>query len=456
MWRPLGEGRCLLLCQCSSSTDYAGRLAKACHRILARSRSSTQAPKILTADRKKISKYSHTSPDRYRKWSKDQRNERLETSRLSLSLTSPLIHSGVVSQVRQTESALQSTFHAQAETQNSARKCELHLADRSLVPSPCNLLGKGNSDPFNAATIRITPAAHELLFLASQFSLFWAWPVSVSAIFLRRAKEDFLTDLQDSLSHDAHLHTILAAGAYVKEDSFDLAETSPPQRAIQHKIHAMACLRKALAKPSWPTANNTLITVLRLFSLEFWAGNYHAAELHHRAAREFVQKHKFPGWHDSATFFVSDVWLAGALLRKPLTCSSNWTPGPWTGQSIARSFPAVQTSSISIHVSIPESLRGAFIEIWEIVSIKQQLERLSENDKFHVVNWIDTLSAAIKGKLLETFADLAAVQPGFLNSPKDLVLATSALAAMLFLKLSSSLATLSRPRTGTLKPHLNR
>ncbi|KAK5296273.1 hypothetical protein LTR43_002825 [Exophiala xenobiotica] len=393
--------------------------------------------------------FSHVSRT-YRKWSKDQRNKRLKTPRLSSSLAAPLTHSGVVCQIRQTESALQSNSPTQPETQNLARDGELRPEDRSLVPSPCNLLGKGNSDPFNAATIRITPTAHELLFLASQFFVFWAWPASVSKVFLRMAKEDFLTDLQDSLSHDAHLHTILAAGAYVKESSCDLAKTSTPQRAIQHKIHAMTSLRKTLAKHSWPTANNTLITVLGLLSLEFWAGNYQAADLHHRAAREFVQKHKFPGWHDSATFFVSDVWIAGALLRKPLASSSDWDPGSWTGQSIALTIPAVQISSTSIHVSVPESIRGTFVDISEIVSIKQRIGQLSEADKFHVVSWIDTRSAAIKGKLLETLADFTAVRPGFLHSPADLVFATTALAAVLFLNMIFILSD-----TGATKSDLN-
>jgi hypothetical protein len=296
------------------------------------------------------------------------------------------------------------------------------------------MLNQGNSDPFNASTLHITPVASELLHLASDFYVFWAWHVTVSKGFLQNAKTDWLADIQKSLSHDTHLHAMLAAGAYVKERSFSsLNSAHVQQRAVLHKTHAISCLRRDLSKAEVSAANAVLITILRLLALEFYSGNYHAAALHHRVAREFIQKHKFPGWHDAATFSIADVWIATALLRRPLASSADWDPGPWSDQAASSSLILGPLLPSNVHHSIPLLLQATFQDIREVVAVKQQLKNVAECFKLPVVSWIDTRTAALKGRLLEISAETSSLRSRSVHNSRDVLLVSSSLAAIIFL-----------------------
>lgn len=305
----------------------------------------------------------------------------------------------------------------------------------SRASGPLTLLNKGNSDPFNAATMDITPAINELLCLASEFYVFWAWPINSSAIYFRKAKEDWMKEIRDSLSHEAHFHVILAKGTYVKERPPAMVAAKDVERGLMYKTRAMSCLRQGLCEAAPGAANAVLMTILRLLSLEFYVGNFHAAAMHHSAARQFIHSHEFPGWHDPATFAIADVWVASALLRPPSSSPKSWDPGPWSSQPQCKSTSINGRFSATLDERIVPCLRDTFYNVHEVVTIRTQLGILTESERFQVVCWIDARSAAIKATVLEQLTDITATHPGLRTTDGNLIAPSCMIAVVLFMNI---------------------
>ena len=95
---------------------------------------------------------------------------------------------------------------------------------RSTTPVPTVHLMKGNSDPFSASALPITPEFHEELQLSSQFHNFWSWSVSVSSIFRDKAHKSWLRSVRGAVHGIAEMHVLLAMGSANKTRLLSAAE----------------------------------------------------------------------------------------------------------------------------------------------------------------------------------------------------------------------------------------
>ena len=244
--------------------------------------------------------------------------------------------------------------------------------------SPASICG--SSDPFQASAVSITADVNELLHLASQFHVFWAWPVASSSIYYARSQQDWAGDVNASLGIPAQMHAMLAHGAAAKAGMPGCDSPETRARAIHHHVEAIALLQKDLRPQQNADPAAALITVLRLFSLEIYAGRFQAALWHHNAARQMIKRWKFPKWHDSdANFALAEGWLSTAMLRRPISKPQDFGLGLKSAkEGLSHLAVPLESKAPDVPEDVPAVMKCLFRDMQDLVAVMQLLSQDGE------------------------------------------------------------------------------
>ena len=273
-------------------------------------------------------------------------------------------------------------------------------------PNPASICG--SSDPFKASAVSITADVNELLHLASQFHVFWAWPVASSSIYNTRSQQDWAGDVNASLGIPSQMHAMLAHGAAAKAALLGCNDAQTRARAAHHHVEAIALLRQDLRPHQNTDPAAALITILRLFSLEIYAGRFQAALWHHNAARQMIKLWKFPAWHDSdANFALAEGWLSTAMLRRPISKPQDFGLGSKSAkEGLSHLAVPLKFKVPDIPEDVPDVLKCLFRDMQDLVAIMQLvLQMENSEDEFAAVSWVDARGSALRAALLTMWYD---------------------------------------------------
>jgi hypothetical protein len=320
---------------------------------------------------------------------------------------------------------------------------------------PIGLLQKGNSDPFTASAIPITPEINELVQLSSHFYVFWAWAVSVSLLFKAKADRAWIESARARIQGKDDMHVMLSAGAYIKAHLFDQSHNPEGRerlivRGLMHKTQVLTQLRKDLAHG----AGAKLETILGLVALEFGTGNFEAAIWHHYAAKKLISSLANPENKTTTNdeqkepiFAVAEVWTAAAALQKATPCGMvDWEGERNTPTASACQLPApspllflYDLEWLALHHGIHLTLQPVFKQIQKTTLYLGQLHKLDDEvEIFTTVSYLDTKSATLRAKLLEIWVDFDNTRR-LLNERTrtldDLLFSATCLSALLFINI---------------------
>ena len=312
----------------------------------------------------------------------------------------------------------------------------MHMRSFLSISQP---LVRGNSDPFAASPVPITADVNDYLTLGSQFYVFWTWPVYASPLFRSRAQGDWEEAVQNSFRSPSEMHAMLAGGAYVRADRSLGGADKYVVRATSHKTQAMRKLREGLISKDLKGSAVLLWTVLRLLALEIYDGNFEAAMFHHRAAKQIIRYHKFPDWHHDShlIFFAAETLVCTALLQKPAPMERQWGAGPppeepnicEIGDKAIDSAAEYDT----IHQAVSSELRQTFLDIRKVSRCMQNLGNIKdEEQKFHIVTYLDTRAAILKARILTLWVDFNTAHRGASLSSTDIMFSACSMAALVF------------------------
>ncbi|KPI37162.1 uncharacterized protein AB675_1553 [Cyphellophora attinorum] len=196
---------------------------------------------------------------------------------------------------------------------------------------------KGNSDPFGACVLPLTPERSQALKSALRCFVFAAWPEDAKSVFRARlGDKGSHIDLSHAISSDAELNAILASGYYAQ----NVLDPGAGREALSHRLRSIELLRQRLQE-ALPLAN--LLTLMRLLiSLDFNSGDFESARVHLRGIRSLCQHDHQLESNLREVVRNSDVWIAMALLSKPDIDPAQHDPGPPAQQKWYSTLPAAQ------------------------------------------------------------------------------------------------------------------
>ena len=241
---------------------------------------------------------------------------------------------------------------------------------------PQTILSKGNSDPFNAASLPITPRLHEILmfyinnFLPTYYDInLVSSPSSQATLAYRHieAKNDHAGAL--AMLHDQSV----APGFFLAYGSILADLSSNPEHRMEIlrlKGTAVASLQTIL-KTLQSDSNKTIQAVMLLFQAAVFSGDFAEATMHGRILQNLMyQKAKNEGHqaidigHLFQTLWLS-LSLAATTSAKPIFDVDEWAPNVFTAvlgsYNISQNPESTTTAPfLDLDSSIKGNLRNIF------------------------------------------------------------------------------------------------
>jgi hypothetical protein len=266
---------------------------------------------------------------------------------------------------------------------------------------------KGNSDPFGASVVPLTPERSQALKSALRCFVFAAWPEDAKSVFRARlGDKGSHIDLSHAVSSDAELNAILASGYYAQ----NVLDPVAGRQALSHRLRSIELLRQRL-QTSLPPAN--LLTLIRLLiSLDFNSGDFESARVHLRGIRSLCQHDRQLENNLREVVRNSDVWIAMALLSKPDIDPAQHDPGPPAQQEWYASLPVAQRGKF-VRSQLPAAVATVLgVELDRLLSaaktVMQGKDAITlpgnEQTRSPMVFWTSRRGSATTGGLMTQYA----------------------------------------------------
>ena len=339
-----------------------------------------------------------------------------------------------------------STNHERDGRPQNRRSGSPHVHLRASNPSLVAWLG--NSDPFGAAALPLTPQLYEIIGLAQRFLVFSPWPNKAGFLY-RVPNEDTANSqisLQAIMSSDAEIHAILAGGYQVAADI--AANSEALTRWSCHKAQAVALLRQRLSEEG---LSHSLATLIRLLiALDFQAGDHSAALVHLRGLWNVSQQ--TPAMQASVLplLLISDMWIALSLLRKPEIPAQVYDPGGRRFQPFERALNRLESEiscgesaglgTLNLDVILEPQTSSMLNAARENVDTKSILGHIEDAHlRLGVVEWMQGRGLVVAAVLLGVYTEaIEAAGSRDLDAPvviKKYMNAACALCIILFMHL---------------------
>ena len=307
-------------------------------------------------------------------------------------------------------SSLASSIHIDTGNSQPIYRLDLLGATSAHVSSP--IFWKGNSDPFAAAVVPITPEKHSMIQRAQQFQVFTLYLLGASASFREQWDGDMRRSTKEAVSERASMHTILAAGCYVLARSGNQEQML--RLALEHKTESIKSVRLALQNN--PSANVTY-PVFNLIALDFVSGNYTAARQHMHALRQILTSRYLDKSRDVLfarslmTLNISDVWIAYSSCLRTQVPISEWDRGRDAHPPIEHGpRPGDYQKRLARSILEPVLKDDFYPDLIDGLSRASLLKKMASsmpdlNEQERLVIWLHLRFAALSGWVLNRLMD---------------------------------------------------
>ncbi|KAK5045691.1 hypothetical protein LTR84_009060 [Exophiala bonariae] len=241
--------------------------------------------------------------------------------------------------------------HTLKEVKAAPGGCALPVMDHTYL-SPNTLIQHGNSDPFSASPIRITPRYH---------SLISTWQSVFTQTIIPSGSQKTATTLMawenegiEMIKCAEQLHFILAWTSLLQSFTMPASQLKEQLRmqSLAHSTAGIASLRKNL-----PTMAKlrTLRAVFHLMGADLYSGYLPAAVSHFHALVDIVMSiggfNHLP-WETQRYIVISDLTISAAIKdTKPVFGVDEWDPGP-----AATVMSPLELDTLAIDLSKQQSL----------------------------------------------------------------------------------------------------
>jgi hypothetical protein len=289
------------------------------------------------------------------------------------------------------------------------------LLNRSLQSSLRSPLQKGNSDPFSAAVLPITPFMALLINVWQGVYLETVWPIDAGAAWRVPALLSWQNDCRDMIANKARLHGLLTWTLMLQIRS--LPES--PNRAellLQFLSHKNKCLESLRRDLSQGANNLSMVPVLwHLTGAEFYSGDLNTATVHFTALKAMVEScgglQALP-WALRTLVVVADMTLSQVKMEHPLFSTDQWDPGSIfaklsnaEAQTLARS-PHLTGNP---HLELPESVTDIFRDYQELLAVYELVEAIPNGARrTELLCWAQRRQYALNSRVTKRRIDITA------------------------------------------------
>ncbi|OQV04706.1 hypothetical protein CLAIMM_09555 [Cladophialophora immunda] len=218
------------------------------------------------------------------------------------------------------------TGHTSKEKANNSS----NLWEQLSCPSPSTLMQHGNSDPFSASAVQITPQNHSLI--ATWQTIFVQTVIPSEIQKSSTSLTVWNTEGIDMIECAERLHFVLAWTTLLQSTTMPTLQMKKQLmlEALSHKAAGIVTLRKNLPTLARLTA---IRAVWHLMGAELYSGYLTAALTHFHAMVDLVVSggglDSLP-WELKKLVIVSDMTMSAARKTKPTFKVDEWDPGSVT------------------------------------------------------------------------------------------------------------------------------
>jgi hypothetical protein len=289
------------------------------------------------------------------------------------------------------------------------------LLNRSLQSSLRSPLQKGNSDPFSAAVLPITPFMAFLINVWQGIYLETVWPIDAGAAWRTPALLSWQNDCRDVIGNKARLHALLTWTLMLQISS--LPESSNRAKLLlQFFTHKNRCLESLRRDLSQGATNLAMVPVLwHLTGAEFYSGELNTAMIHFTALKTIVEScgglQALP-WAMQKLVIVADMTLSPVRMEPLLFSVEQWDPGsilPKLSHAEAQTLTCSPHLTGSLHVELPESIADIFGYYRELLAVYELVETMPGGfRRTELLCWAQLRQYALNSRVTKRRIDIAA------------------------------------------------
>ena len=302
----------------------------------------------------------------------------------------------------------------QEDTKNSIRPSRTteHHALESLQraqPSPLSLVQRGNSDPFGAAALPITPLRSQLITIRANMYIDVVWPTEVSVAARKPALQAWRSEIRGIIGDEARMHAMFAVSLSSKSMRFPDSDTSSKEKtqALIHRDQAAKLIRRTILQNRRGLGSTLLQPIWQLAQAEFLAMNYQACLIHFKAVKNIIDDmggiNMLP-WHTRKLLICWDLIISQALLKPLFFPVESWHPG--SADSILSPVEKAELA-LSPHMvvpldeEVPPSTVG-LVRLWrELLAVRELAHGLqNEQRKTEILYWGQIRESALGALIL--------------------------------------------------------
>ncbi|KAJ9604110.1 hypothetical protein H2200_011633 [Cladophialophora chaetospira] len=298
------------------------------------------------------------------------------------------------------------------------------LVVRSFVPAL-----RGNSDPFNATVVRLSPVEHVLL-QQSRDQLIWSvWPSEIAIRHNKDAIAHSSWKIVPPTLHDESANYALIAQSYYSHATRQRAAGLPPDKGLiqaeKYKFQALRGLQELLELNRQSPGDRTrlrgmFLACCWLAGSELLCHNWDAAEMHYIAMRKIVELSG--GWGafsrmEREILHTAACFLASGKRSRPVIELDD--PGHWhtfkTSKHLPPDGPNLIIPATAATTSIPPATAKSarlwkfFDDFRELLAVEEikLLHRSSKNPSaVQMFRWSHARRIAVRGRSLHYWCDL--------------------------------------------------
>jgi Fungal specific transcription factor domain len=296
------------------------------------------------------------------------------------------------------------------------------------------MVQKGNSDPFDTATVPIDPINNSLMKLWQAVYLEAAWPIEASANSRMPALAAWSDESKDIIADEACLHALLACALSLMAISAPMDQSSVAALGVlEHKTKSIVVTRRNMlnAKADVGLAR----TVFLLGAIEFYSRDMTAALTHFNGLTQLVKSlgglAALP-WTLRNLIIVADLALSQVLLKPPFLPVQDWDPGPFfnackLAEVEVRQFEQSPHMTVPLHAEIPEEIRDIFLNFRELLAAEELAKGLADEAKqTNIYRWTHMRLFALTSHITTRRIALATQDQTTLNMAARLALGACA------------------------------
>lgn len=295
----------------------------------------------------------------------------------------------------------------------------LQLTTKAQIVGPYSIINHGNSDPFSATSVPLTPLNNRLLsaWQPILFDIIWpANPHSSLSLDYRPATLAWVRQCSGAISDEACMHGLLAVSSMLRAaDTRDLGLKSRLRRqALVHKTQTLRALKRhfspiQVAGEEGRSVNEAAIcAAYYLGALEIADAGFEEARMHLAAIRSMVAGaggFRNLTWALKCQAITVDLSVSQSSLTTPIFEFSEWDPGSFSEKLTKEEREMMPCSEnltiIDMQTLFSPQAMGIFRDYRELITIHKiagGIDNTARRTKFLL--WTHLRKYALVGRVI--------------------------------------------------------